>query len=77
MREVRHFEIRFISERTGYGLYDLNADDFTVRISYGSKDALRRDVKNWQQTNKWPGGIEWRERVTVKPRGGYYNGIHF
>jgi hypothetical protein len=21
--------------------------------------------------------IEWRERVTVKPRGGYYNGIHF
>lgn len=76
-REVRAFEVRKISDRTGYGLYDLTADDFTVRIGYGSPDALRRDVKKWREAGKWPGDIEWQERITVRPLRGYYNGISF
>lgn len=76
-RQVREFEIRKISDRTGYGLFDLQADDFTVRIGYASPDALRRDVKQWKANDKWPLGIEWREQVTIRPLGGYYNGVRF
>ena len=76
-REIRKFEVRKISDSLGYGLWDIEGEEFNVRIAYPTKDALRRDVKKWQQEGKGPGGIEWRESVTVQPSGGYYNGIQF
>jgi hypothetical protein len=76
-REIRKFEVRKISDHLGYGLWDIEGQEFSVRIAYPSKDALRRDVKKWQQDDKWPGGIEWRETVTTRPSKGYYNGISF
>lgn len=75
--ERREFEIRRISESLGYGLFDIAADDFTVRIAYASPEHLRRDVKKWADADRWPLDIKWHERKTREPLGGSYNGVRF